>query len=110
MSDSLLVDNIGTIGTLVLILALVVFPYAALVAHKKSKSRITLHMLIASSLLAISTAATVASLAIFHHEFFQARQELGYAIGKSLELLSVYSAAWTVLAAFAYVISGRPEG
>jgi len=109
MSDSVFVESLGSIGTIALVLALIVLPYAALTVHRRSKSRITLHMLVSSSLLAFSTASSIASLAVLHHDFFQARQELGYAIGKSLELLVVYSATWTTVAVFVYLLRARPE-
>jgi hypothetical protein len=103
-----IVEALNGIGLAGLVIALLALPFAAFRAHQKSKSRLTKSLLLSSGLLAASMLTFFASLKLSHSDFLRA-QEWAFAFGMWLDVLVLFSAAWTALTAVAYVLRSRQE-
>ena len=109
MTESPLLEAISSIGIVGLIVALLFLPVAAFKSHRVVKTRSTLFLLASSTLLASTSAAQLATLHLFHMDFFQSRPYLARSIGNGVEAFIPFFAACTALSLLAFVFRSRKE-
>jgi hypothetical protein len=103
-----ILESLNGIGLTGLVIALLALPFAAFRAHQRARNGLNKSLLVSSGLLAVSTLTFFTSLKLSHTDFFLT-QDWAFAFGRWLDVVAVFSAAWTALTVVAYVLRSRQE-
>ena len=109
MNDSAIGELIESLGIFLFLVSIAALPIALWIVHRRERRRLTLWLAMTSSVCFIAIGLALASLAIFHMDYFRENDFLTRKISDINDAVVLLSGSVTLLLLSFYLASPRPK-